>query len=76
MVVVVSKARRHIVLSRDELIRVCACGEYDQGHGLAAETEFNWMKLIHLPAETDPRGTEGEDEGVVVGVLEGGINFN
>lgn len=30
-----------------------------KGTALAAETEFNWMKLIHLPAEMDPRGHRG-----------------
>lgn len=39
-----------------------ACWEHDQGHSLTAETELNWAKLIHFPAEIFPRAPGGKSQ--------------
>lgn len=39
-----------------------ACREHDQGHRLTTETELNWVKLIHSPAEIFPRAPGGKSQ--------------
>lgn len=39
-----------------------ACREHDQGQSLTTETELNWVKLIHFPAEIFPRAPRGKSQ--------------